>query len=131
MIQLTRKIYCCKCQDEIIARQTNGLEVYPHRLDLQDKKFFICDICLQFVGCHKNSGEPLGVIPTKEFKEIRKQIHALIDPLWKNNNSDRTAVYKAMTTLMKLDRTYHTADLKTKEEHDCALKVAQLLSKAN
>lgn len=112
-----------------MARQTDGLEIYPSRPDLQDKKFFICDACMQFVGCHKGSGKPLGVIPTKEFKQIRMQIHAFIDPLWNfEGKSKRTAVYKSMRKLMKLNRDYHTAGLKTEEEHASALSSAQYLS---
>lgn len=126
----TKTIYCCTCKTDVIARATNGAETYPAREDLHDLKFFVCDKCLNFVGCHKNDGNPLGVIPTKDFKMKRRQIHTFIDDLWKNENNTKDArdkVYRAMRHLMKLNRPYHTADLRTEEEHSLALKSAQYL----
>lgn len=120
----TKKIYCCECNKDVNARSTTGEKIYPHLESLKSKKFFICDTCKQYIGCHPSSGKPLGAIPTKEFREIRIKIHNLIDPLWQRKKITRGKLYGLMTKKMKLNNGYHTAVLKTKEEHFLALKVA-------
>ena len=36
-------IYCCGCAQDVTARLTDGSEIYPHRLDLADIPFWVCD----------------------------------------------------------------------------------------
>ena len=54
-------------------------------------KAWICDrfpACRGSVGCTPE-GRPLGTIPDQETKKLRIQVHAAIDPLWKNGRTDR------------------------------------------
>lgn len=49
-------------------------------------KAWICNRfpeCRGSVGTHPD-GRPLGTIPDEETKKFRMQLHAMIDPLWKN-----------------------------------------------
>jgi hypothetical protein len=49
-------------------------------------KAYICDRfpeCRGSVGVHPN-GKPLGTIPDQETKKLRMAVHAVIDPLWRN-----------------------------------------------
>lgn len=111
------KIYCCNCSKDVDARLTSGKEIYPHRSDLGDLPFWICDCCKQFVGCHHKTTEktnPLGVIPSPEIKEKRKVIHELLDPIWRQDRIRRNDVYKMMK--IKTGKVYHTAEIRTLDE---------------
>ncbi len=118
-------IYCCGCGTEVEARLTDGKEIYPHRRDLYDLPFWKCDTCRNYVGCHHKTPErtkPLGVIPTPELKKARMDIHAIIDPLWKEGGMKRHQVYGVLTRA--LGRQYHTAELRSVEEAQIVYKAA-------
>ncbi|AUG88373.1 hypothetical protein PQC39_gp009 [Vibrio phage Vp_R1] len=105
-------IFCCECGTEVVARLTNGKEVYPHREDLFNLPFWKCD-CGNFVGCHyktDNPTKPLGCIPNPEIKKARGHIHALLDPIWESGKITRTGLYKRLSD--KLGYKYHTAEIK-------------------
>ena len=113
------KIYCCGCNDKIDARLTDGSEIYPHRPDLHALPFWKCDACNLFVGCHHktdNPTRPLGCIPTKEIKEVRKHLHAIIDPLWKSKKISRKKLYDTITRRMNNGHAYHAAQIRSVEE---------------
>lgn len=121
------RIYCCGCQKEIKAKLIYGKDIYPHRKDLAKLPFWKCPACWNFVGCHhktNNPIKPLGVIPTKEVKEIRKRIHAVLDPMWKDKKIKRTELYKKLSD--DLGWNYHTANIRSVEEGE---KVLNLLIK--
>ena len=125
-----RKIWCCGCGDHVSARLTDGSEIYPHRSDLTEIPFWKCDSCGNFVGCHhktRDRTKPLGSIPTPELREARKQLHFLIDPLWRNGRRSRKALYAAIS--MKLGREYHTAEVNTIEEANKVREIVQILVK--
>ena len=110
-------IYCCGCESKIEARLTDGKEIYPHRSDLFDLPFWRCDTCGNFVGCHHKTEDrtrPLGCIPTPEIKNARKEIHRILDPMWKNGKMSRSNLYKRLSD--KLGWRYHTANIRNIEE---------------
>ncbi len=114
---ITLSLYCCACAANIDARLTDGREIYPHRADLFDLPFWRCDRCRNYVGCHHKTDErtkPLGCIPDAEMKKARSQIHAKLDPIWKEKRLDRKHLYARLTET--LGRQYHTAELRTIEE---------------
>lgn len=116
------KIYCCECEKDINARLTNGKEIYPHRNDLYKLPFWVCDLCGNFVGCHhktKTPTKPLGVIPTKELKAKRQEIHKLLDPIWKMGKMRRGDCYARLTKV--IGKQYHTAELKSVSEVETVL----------
>jgi hypothetical protein len=111
------ELWCCSCAEFVQARLTDGAEVYPHRKDLSSLPFWRCDGCKNWVGCHhktKDRTRPLGNIPSPELKKARKQIHALIDPLWKSKRIKRSDLYMRMSK--KIGWNYHTASLRTIDE---------------
>ena len=112
-----KTIYCCACYTNVVARLTDGAEIYPHRPDLKALPFWKCDTCGNFVGCHHKTRDrtrPLGCIPTKQIKQMRMQIHALIDPIWQADVISRRMLYKMLSRV--LGREYHTADIRSTQE---------------
>jgi hypothetical protein len=87
---------------------------------------FICDTCKGYVGCH-NDGRPLGTIVDKETKELRTQIHALIDPLWKSGKNKRGTMYRMIAEELKKD-SFHVGEC-DKETAKKVLKILPLLFK--
>jgi hypothetical protein len=111
------EIYCCGCNREMDARLTDGLEVYPHRPDLQKLTFWKCDACGNYVGCHHKTDEPtkpLGVIPTPALKRARQNIHLALDPLWQKQGRSRKKIYRMLSS--KLGYQYHTAEIRCVSE---------------
>jgi hypothetical protein len=62
---------CPKCRTP--ARLTRGAEVYPHRLDLREKPFWLCDGCGAFCGCHPNTTRSLGSPADAETRNLPQQ----------------------------------------------------------
>lgn len=125
-------IFCCACKADIKARLTDGGEIYPHRPDLTELPFWKCDKCGNFVGCHhktKNRTAPLGCIPTPELKEARKQLHALIDPIWRSGKMGRSELYEAISR--DIGWNYHTAEIRTIEEARTAYRAAKKYAQHN
>ena len=121
-----RRIHCCGCSGVVDARLTDGVEIYPHRTDLQSLPFWVCDACRNFVGCHhktQNRIAPLGCIPTPELKDARKQLHALIDPIWRSGKMKRRELYAAIGRDLGLE--YHTADIRTMDEARAVYRTAR------
>lgn len=98
---------CGKCNGE--CRLTDGKEVYPHRADLYEKHFYICDECTTFIGCHPGTTTPLGMAADRETRRARMLLHQrMLDPLWKNRsdgvskNRARSDVYRYLAHELKL-----------------------------
>lgn len=112
-----RAIHCCSCNSTVHARLTNGSEVYPRMPHLKLVPFWICDVCMCFVGCHYKTStptKPLGCIPSPEITNARKHIHALLDPIWQGNHIKRKDLYKLVGE--KIGKKYHTAEIRSIEE---------------
>jgi hypothetical protein len=121
-------IYCCGCHTEVKARLTDGREIYPHRSDLGRLPFWKCDTCGNYVGCHHKTNQrtrPLGNIPTKEIREARKLIHALLDPIWKSGQYRRSDVYAYLSD--RIGWKYHTAIIRTVDEANAVVRHLQEL----
>lgn len=119
-------LYCCGCSGKVEARLTNGAEIYPHRPDLHELPFWRCDACGNFVGCHHKTNArtaPLGCIPTPEIKNARKQIHALLDPIWKSGKMPRAQLYARISE--QIGRSYHTANIRSLEEARTVYKIVR------
>jgi len=117
-------IYCCGCKMDVVARQTNGKEIYPHRPDLHHLPFWKCDQCGNYVGCHHRSEEPLtplGVIPTPGLRQLRQEIHRTLDPLWKSRRVKRAALYRNISD--RIGWRFHTAKLRSMDEARKALSI--------
>lgn len=111
------EIYCCGCAQTKAVRLTNGSEIYPHRKDLYELPFWVCDSCGNFVGCHHKTKErtkPLGVIANSEIKKARQHIHRILDPLWESGKFKRKEIYRKLSD--RLGYEYHTAEIRCIDE---------------
>lgn len=123
-----QKIFCCACDRNVTARLTNGSEVYSHRADLKEVPFWICDDCNNFVGCHYktvNKTVPLGCIATDEIKQIRKKIHAVLDPIWKSGKISRKALYRKVSD--QIGYNFHAALIRNAKEGERIYQIVKWL----
>lgn len=70
-----------------------GDKVYPHRPDLHDKRFYLCEPCNAYVGCHKDTNKAFGTLANAELRKARSAAHAEFDPLWQMGYMKRTDAY--------------------------------------
>jgi len=47
-----------------------------------DKRFWQCQKCQSYVGCHENSNKPYGILADKDTREMRIKVHSIFDPIW-------------------------------------------------
>lgn len=74
-------VICPYCKNEAIF--TTGRDIYPHRPDLYERKFYLCSPCDAYVGVHTNSLKPLGRLANAELRAWKSKAHTAFDPLWK------------------------------------------------
>lgn len=91
---------CAYCNNP--AEFVGGDVIYPHRPDLADKKFWRCEPCQAYVGCHKGTELPLGRLANAELRKAKMNAHAAFDPLWKEDGMDRSAAYTWLQEAMGL-----------------------------
>lgn len=110
-------IYCCNCCRESEVELVDGSVIYPNRPDLYHLKFYRCLECGGYVGCHKGSIRPLGVIPSAEIRNARNHIHALLDPLWRAKKWGKCRGWWYHSIAKKLGiEEYHTGWTRSIEE---------------
>lgn len=86
-----RGVRCDYCHGQ--ATLIGGNEMYPHRRDLFDKKFWKCEPCQAWVGCHPGTVNPLGRLANAELRIAKSRVHAKLDPLWKSGRMKRKDAY--------------------------------------
>lgn len=69
---------------------------------------YYCKPCDTYVGCHNNTRQPLGTMAGKDLRDMRRKVHAKIDPLWRSGEHSRGHVYSAISK--SLGYTYHTGE---------------------
>jgi len=75
------------------SKLTSGAEIYPHRKDLKNLRFYSCSGCDAYVGTHKGTVKPLGRLANKELRKAKSAAHRAFDPLWKLKNMTRKEAY--------------------------------------
>lgn len=75
-----RTVFCPYCQG--CAEFIGGDVIYPHRQDLQEKRFWRCGRCDAYVGCVAGTDEPLGRLANAELRVWKVKAHAAFDPIW-------------------------------------------------
>ena len=81
------------------AELVTGAEIYPHRDDLDELRFWRCAPCAAYVGCHKagngygDGTRPFGRLANAELRRAKTQAHAVFDLLWKTRRMTRRKAY--------------------------------------
>lgn len=76
------------------AQLVTGKKIYPHRKDLSELKFWECEPCRAYVGCHRNSKDiPLGRLANEELRKAKKKAHSYFDPTWREGDRSRKDAY--------------------------------------
>ncbi len=97
------KVRCDYCGSP--AQLVTGSEIYPHRADLRHLRFWSCEPCSAYVGCHKNSNRnvPLGRLANAELRIWKQLAHSNFDPIWKSGRLNRREAYSWLADEMNLD----------------------------
>jgi hypothetical protein len=94
-------IRCPYCQ--LPAERCTGADIYPHRPDLASLRFWRCQPCGAWVGCHKDSDSiPLGSLANAKTRDLRRKCHAGFDPVWRCRAMSRNGAYRRLAELMKI-----------------------------
>ena len=121
-------LHCCGCDCFVKPRLTNGGEVYPHRPDLKNLYFWKCQTCGNYVGCHhktKDKTRPKGCIPTPEVREARKNVHSILDPMWRSGKMKRNKIYSMLSK--HIGSEYHTGNTRSVGECNNIVKFLEAL----
>lgn len=78
--------------------ESTGKDVYPHRPDLAQMRFFSCFECDAYVGRHRN-GKSLGSLANKPLRKLRSACHVIFDRRWKTK-SERQLQYRKLAESM-------------------------------
>jgi len=54
---------------------------------------YLCKDCRAYVWVHKWTEKPKGIPANEELRELRKQAHALFDPIWQSWKKTRKNAY--------------------------------------
>jgi len=89
MIEITPICPYCKK----FSKRITGKVLYPHRKDLHKLKFYQCEPCDAYVGCHGTSDRPLGRLANKELRKAKSESHRMFDAIWQNGHASRSDAY--------------------------------------
>lgn len=90
----------CSRESELVT----GKRIYPHRKDLAGKRFYLCEPCDAYVGCHQTSRTPLGRLANAELRRLRVLAHAMFDPLWILGPMTRVEAYGRLARELGIPR---------------------------
>lgn len=101
-IDSRRQVFCNYCGSQ--AGLFTGKDVYPHREDLHQRKFWVCWPCDAWVGCRPqgDGSEPLGMLADETLRNARIAAHEAFDPLWKEGAMSREEAYAWLAGAMGL-----------------------------
>lgn len=112
--ETVEKVICPSCGAG--AEWIPNEQVYGRRYG-KSYMCWYCHPCDFYVGCENNTRKPLGTMVGKELRQLRRAVHAKIDPLWRkatNPRKMRGHIYSRIS--QAIGKTYHTGEA---EEEMC------------
>ena len=82
-----------KCEHGHKVILVGGDRIYPHRPDLFEKKFWLCERCDSYVGCHPGTTVSLGRLADPQTRRLKQAAHLAFDPLWQHGGMTRSRAY--------------------------------------
>lgn len=124
------RIFCVECDEHVQAKLVTGAMVYSDLPKVARDKFWMCNSCKNFVGCHKNANKnkqkPLGVIANKELRQMRMNIHNVLDQIWREEKRmKRTELYAILSK--ELGYEYHTGDIVSIGQGERVLEIVDFI----
>jgi len=77
-------------------------------------KVYVCNNypgCDSYVGVHEDTDQPKGSLANGKLRDLRKKVHAVIDPFWRDGSFDRRDVYRVFSQIMNV-RAFHVGELR-------------------
>ena len=87
--------YCGKLAEFVDSR-----EIYGKSYGM----IYLCRKCNAYVGVHKNTKTPLGILANAELREWKKRAHFYFDWIWKSKTLTRDDAYKWLSEKMNKNR---------------------------
>lgn len=121
-IMMARKYFpngcnICNVQKGIIL--TDSSIIYGSSYGL----IYFCTNCKSYVGVHSvehnphgEKDAPKGTLADSELRRLRKNAHALFDPLWQKTNLSRRGAYKVLIRVTKVSQERAHIAMLTKSE---------------
>ena len=91
---------CPYCNRDAV--KVTGEKLYPHRKDLYSLRFWMCEPCNAYVGCHKGTDTPLGRLANAELRAMKSKAHKAFDPLWKEGYMSRREAYTWLSEVLDI-----------------------------
>ncbi len=67
------------------------------------KLFYLCNNCNAYVGCHKGTKIPLGILADSELRIFKGFAHRSFDKLWRNGDMSRKEAYKWLQRQLNIE----------------------------
>lgn len=68
--------------------------------------------CDAYVGVHEGTDKPKGSLANAKLRTLRKQVHAVFDPLWRETKEfERTELYEATSHVLGL-KEFHIGEMR-------------------
>lgn len=82
------KVICHYCEHE--AKFVDSACIYGKSYGM----IYYCKVCNAYVGVHKGTDKPLGILANTELRGWKKRAHFYFDQLWKSKIMTRGQAYK-------------------------------------
>lgn len=96
-----KKVKCPYCKK--LTKLVSSTVVYDGR-DFGMVYLCKCEPDLVYVGCHKDTTEPLGTPANKELRSLRKDLHIIFDIRWEGRAGSRNKAYRWLCKKMDMKR---------------------------
>lgn len=84
--------------------------------------------CDAYVGVHEGTDKPKGSLANARLRGLRKQVHAVFDPLWQDSREyDRAELYEAASHVLGL-KEFHVGEMRDEAAMDFLAAKDELLS---
>ena len=92
---------CSFCESPVIY--TSNSTIYGR--EYGNGRVYKCTKCDAYVGVHNRTNIPLGRLSNREMRELKKECHALFDPVWKTNkNIKREHAYGRLANVLGIPK---------------------------
>lgn len=96
-------IVCPYCSNSAIIM--SGAVLYPRRVDLRSRNFWICEPCDALVGCHVGTIKPFGILANKRLRAFRILAHKHFDKYRDLAGISRNEAYHWLADKLSISKT--------------------------